>query len=482
MLRQSGDSHPLRESDCHLYNTRMRNILRGVPILFAMALVIFAPIIFSGYSELRKGDTASSRLEAAQHHQVAALRLPWRADLYELAGHEYYHAKEYTLAEAAYQKAFQRHALSAAGWVAWGDVQYLLGNSERAAEIWKQGLEQTDPSEDLYSRLALIYKEQKQYTQAAEYFQRYVSRHLDDASAHYQLGLLLTLSDPQTAASELITASQLDPELDPAVQALRTALNLASLSKSSSAQLVIIGRGLGLVSEWDLAQAAFEQALQADEQNAEAWAWLGEAYQQAGRDDAFTSLERALSLNPNSAVVRGLRGLYFQRVGNNREALIEFQAAAKLQPDDPALYVSIGESFSKLGDMIRALEAYQSAVALAPADINYLRLLAQFCGQNNINIEDAGIVAAQRAVVLEPNDAGLQDLLGWLLLLDARYPEAERTLLRALALDSQNASAHFHLGMLYFQINDQAAAQAHLISARDLGNPDAQAVLNQYFP
>jgi tetratricopeptide (TPR) repeat protein len=460
----------------------MRNALRVLPVLLSIAIVIIAPIIFSGYSELDKGNSAASYLAAAQHHQSAALRLPWRADLYELAGHEYYHAKEYTLAEAAYQKAFQRHALSAAGWVAWGDVHYLMGDTERAAEIWKQGLEQSNPSEDLYSRLALIYKEQKNYAQAAEYFQRYVSNHLDDASAHYQLGLLLTLSDPKTATSELITASQLDPELDPAVQALRTALNLASLSESSSAQLVIIGRGLGLVSEWELAQAAFEQAIQTDEKNAEAWAWLGEAQQQAGNQDAFTSLERALSLNPNSAVVRGLRGLYFQRVGNNREALTEFQAAAKLQPDDPALYVSIGESFSKLGDMIRALEAYQFAVALAPEDVNYLRLLAQFCGQNNINIRDVGVVAAQRAVVLQQDDAGLQDLLGWLLLLDARYPEAERHLLRALELDSQNASAHFHLGMLYFQINDQAAAQAHLISARDLGNTDAQAVLNQYFP
>ena len=464
-----------------LYNTYMRNILRGLPILLVIALAIIAPIIFSGYSELDKGNAAPAYLEAAQHHRSAALRLPWRADLYELAGHEYYHAKEYKLAEVVYQKAFQRHALSAAGWVAWGDVQYLMGDAERAAEIWKQGLEQSNPSEDLYSRLALIYKEQKKYAQAAEYFQRYVSKHLDNASAHYQLGLLLTLSDPQTATSELITASQLDPGLDPVAQTLRTTLNLASLSDAPSARLVIIGRGLGLVSEWELAQAAFEQAIQADEHNAEAWAWLGEAYQQTGQDGS-AELNQALSLNPNLAVVRGLRGLYFQRVGNNREALAEFQAAAKLQPDDPTLYISIGESYSKLGDMIRALEAYQYAALLASEDANYWRLLAQFCGQNNINVKDVGIPAAQRAVVINANDSDLQDLLGWLLLLDARYPEGERHLVRALELDSQNASAHFHLGMLYLQLEDRDAAQAQLVNARDLGNTDAQAVLNQYFP
>jgi hypothetical protein len=36
--------------------------------------------------------------------------------------------------------------------------------------------------------------------------------------------------------------------------------------------------------------------------------------------------------------------------------------------------------------------------------------------------------------------------------------------------------------MLYLQTNRQALAQAQLVRARDLGNTDAQAVLNQYFP
>ena len=222
-------------------------MLRALLILLILTLAIVVPVVYSGYSELDKGDNASSYLEAAQQHQSAAQRIPWRADLYELAGHEYYYAKEYSLAEASYQKAFQRHALSADGWVAWGDVHYLMGETERAAEIWDQGLAQANPSENLYSRLALVYEEKKEYARAAEYFQRYVSNHLQDASAHYRLGLLLTLTDPQTALSELIAASQLDPKLDPAVQTLRTALNLASINDTPSAKLVIIGRGLGQI-------------------------------------------------------------------------------------------------------------------------------------------------------------------------------------------------------------------------------------------
>ena len=460
----------------------MRNILRVMSILIVMFLAVTAPIIASGYSELKQAAVTPSHLEAAQHDLAAAHRIPWRADLYELAGHEYYYAREYSQANAAYEKAFERHALSIDGWVAWGDINYLLKDPVRAGKIWEQGLAQSNPSEKLYSRLAQIYQEKKDFAKAAEYLQRYTSKQVQDASAHYRLGLLLTLTDPQTAAAELVNASQLDPKLDPAVQTLRTALNLASVSDTPSAKYVIIGRGLGLVSEWELARAAFEQARQADGNNAEAWAWLGEAYQQTGGTDALTVLDRALSLNPNSAVVRSLRGLYFQRIGNNREALAEFQAAAAIQPKDPSLYVSIGESYSKLGDMIRALNAYQYATSLVPNDANYWRLLAQFCAQNNIQIKDVGVPAAERAVIIKADDSTLQDTLGWLLLLSARYPEAERHLLRALDLNLQNATAHYHLGVLYLQTERQSLAHAQLISARDLGNPDAQFVLSQYFP
>ncbi len=458
-----------------------RNAPHAGFVLVLLLSAIFTPVIFSGYSELKKATTSNSYIEVAQHYQSAARRIPWRADLYELSAHAYYHAKEYALADAAYQKALQRNALSAEGWVAWGDVNYLNHESQRAAEIWERGLKQQDPSENLYSRLAQIHQESGDYPKAAQYLQRYVSDHLEDASAHYRLGLLLTLSDPNEALSELIAASQLDPQLAPAIQTLRAALNLASLNDAPSERLVIIGRGLGLVNEWQFARAAFESAIQADEKNAEAWAWLGEANQHTDQNSS-EQLDQALRLNPNLSTVRGLRGLYFQRSGNFREALAEFQSAATIEPNNPAWYVSIGESYSKLGDLIRALEAYQYATTLAPDDANYWRLLAMFCAQNVVNLNDVGIPAAQHAVILAKDDSNSQDLLGWSLLLGSRYDDAERHLTRAIELDSQNASAHFHLALVYLQKDDRASAYDHLIQARDLGSKEAESLLNQYFP
>jgi hypothetical protein len=109
-------------------------------------------------------------------------------------------------------------------------------------------------------------------------------------------------------------------------------------------------------------------------------------------------------------------------------------------------------------------------------------LLAIFCAQNQVNIQDIGVPAARQAVILSEDDANSLDVLGWLLILDVSYDAAERMLERALALDAQNASVHLHLGMLNLQTNHRASAYDHLIHARDLGNSDAEAILKQYFP
>lgn len=466
----------------YIIRTMHRNTARVILVLVVLSAAIFTPLVSSGYSELEKAPAAKSYSEMARHYWNAALRIPWRADVYELAGHAYYHGKEYSQADSAYEKAFRRNALSADGWVAWGDVHYLMDDHARAAQIWEQGLEQTDPSENLYSRLSQTYQENGEYAKAADSLQKYVSRHAEDASAHYRLGLLLTLTDSGRALSELIQASQLDPQFDPAVETMRSAVNVASLNDSASARFVLIGRGLALVQEWELARAAFESGISADDRNAEAWAWLGESKQQLAENDGRAELDRAIQLNPDSATVRGLRGLSLQRIGNFREALPEFEAAARLDAKNPAWQVSIGETYSKLGDLIRALQAYQTATTLAPEEAQYWRLLALFCAQNSIHVKDIGILAAEKAVILAENDAASLDLLGWVLLLDARYEDAERQLLRALDVDPQYASAHLHLGMLYMEKQDRPSAYTHLINARDLGSSDAQAILNQYFP
>ncbi|HQU36378.1 MAG TPA: tetratricopeptide repeat protein, partial [Anaerolineales bacterium] len=189
--------------------------LRITLVLLLILLAVAIPILVDGNSEIRKAAEAQSYPEMAEHYVRAAQRLPWRTDLYELAGHAYFHDRDFARADAMYRAAREKNALTPAGWAAWGDANFLNDNTERAIEIWKQGLEQTEFLPGLYQRLAYAMEEQGKFSLAADYFQAHLERDPDDAAAHYRLGLLLTLTDSPSAWTELLAASQLDPQFDP---------------------------------------------------------------------------------------------------------------------------------------------------------------------------------------------------------------------------------------------------------------------------
>ena len=72
-------------------------------------------------------------------------------------------------------------------------------------------------------------------------------------------------------------------------------------------------------------------------------------------------------------------------------------------------------------------------------------------------------------MALAPSDALAHDVLGWAYQLAGRPAEAEGALRRALELDPDLASAHYHLGSLYARVPSmQDRARQHLQRAADL--------------
>jgi len=307
----------------------------------------------------------------------------------------------------------------------------------------------------------------------------------EDARAHYRLGLLLMILDPQAAAGELMLATSLDPEFDPAVQTLRAALNLSQVQGKGPQGWISLGRALGLVEDWPLAAEAFRQAIAADGRSAEAWAWLGEAKQHDGRDGR-AELDKALLLDPKSPIVRGLRGLYWKRQGRHPQALAEYLLAAELEPKNPFWQESIGESYALLGDLTAALKAYQGATEISPQDANAWRLLAVFCNENGVFVEELGLPAARKAVELQPDDLLAQETLGWAYFSSGRLALAERTLLEVLEREPDRLWARLHLAMTYLAQGNSAAAYDQLLQVRNAdkngaAGQSAGQLLNQYF-
>ncbi len=456
-------------------------------LLVAVALLtaVLIPVLYTGYSSIKRADAELSTREyasAAMHYQQAVRLLPWRTDLLEKAGIAEYANKNYPAAIALLNRSSK---LSEQGWVSLGNSYSNTGDMSSALNAYQQGLRFYD-SASLHAGLAYIYRAQKDWPAERDALQNQLRLDASDPYTHYRLGLLLTFLAPEQALTELNLASSLDPETDPAVQTLIAALNLSATQPEASEQMLTIGRALGLVQEWELSLAAFDKAIELDEENAGAWAWLGEAKQQIGQSGSV-ELDRALTLDHTSVIVRALRGLYWSRLGKYEQMRAEYALAAEFEPTNPAWQASLGDAYFKLGDLSLALTSYQKATELAPTETTYWRLLANFCSENGIQVEEVGLPAAQNAAQLAPSDPFALDALGWAYLSSGRYANAEQILLSVIAGYPNFFPAHIHLAMTYLVQGNRAAAfnQLTYIRDADAGGPyaeQAEAMLKQYFP
>lgn len=441
---------------------RNSNALRPLVILAAVALLVTVPILLSGLVEVRRGYAdreIGQHASAAEHLRHGAQRLPWRTDLWELAGIEALAAGRPEEAIPMLERAPVR---GAEGQVALALAYMQTGNLDAARDAYEDALLK-GATVEVYSGLATIYRMQADRLSERAALQNLLLFQPENAAAQYRLGLLLSGTDMDLALIHLQLAAQLDAEYRPVFETLRSALVLAGRESDPGRRYVTVGRALGLVEEWGLAATIFQQAVEADPSNGEAWAWLGEAlWHRKDLGDPSEAMERALELAPGSVVVRGLRGLYWKRMNDEPKAIAEFEAAAALDPENPAWMISLGESRARLGDLVTALADYERAAQADPQNPVYWRMLAQFCGDYNINIADVGLPAAQKVVELVPGDTQGRDLLGWLQLLSGDVQAAKQTLLAVLEVEPNMALAHYHLALVYMQEGDNSAAARHL--------------------
>jgi tetratricopeptide (TPR) repeat protein len=462
---------------------------KWIPLLMIAALLaaIFwqSARLYSGYSEITNAEAeyaVQDYASATESFEQAASLLFWRDDLWEKAGMSASAAGNSPQAIIFLNRASQ---LSEQGWGTLALSYVNTGDIPSALKTYQDGLQVHD-SASLYAGLAYIYRQQKDWEAESDALKQQIRLDANDAYAHYRLGLLLSFLDPEQALSELMLAASLNPETDPAVQTLRTALNISAIQTDPSQKFVTIGRTLGLVQEWELSMAAFEKAISFNAENAEAWAWLGEAKQQTGQDGR-AELDRAIRLDHTSVIARALRGLYWNRQEKYDQMLAEYLLAAEYEPENPAWQASIGDAHYKRGNLIDAIEAYQYATELAPNDATYWRLLAVFCADNSVHVEEIGLPAAQKAFELAPNDPFVLDALGWSYLSSGRYTNAEQTLLDVVARFPSHLPARIHLAMTYLAQGNKSAALTELTYVHDVDGDGpnglfAKQLIEQYFP
>ena len=289
-------------------------------------------------------------------------------------------------------------------------------------------------------------------------------------AAHYGLGLLSASEDPSGALHHLqIAAGGADRGIADKAIVLGAALEQASSITDPAHAAALLGEGYVRVEAWSLARRALAQAVAAEPEYVEAMAYLGHSLDHLGHPaEAERHLQRAVQLAPTTTLPRFLLGLYYRRHGRPRQAEFQFRQALKLDPYDAALYAELGKTWRAEQNYIDAENAFRAAAELAPDHAGFQLLLARFYVDSLIKVRTYGLSAAREAAWLEPDDAEVFDVLGWAYCLVGYLDEAEHTLSRAVALDPDLASAHYHLAVVQRQRGQPAEADYQFWRAVDL--------------
>ena len=207
-------------------------------------------------------------------------------------------------------------------------------------------------------------------------------------------------------------------------------------------------------------------------ENLEASLLLGKAYMRQGDLKAARAVhEQAITQAP--ADMRAYVALAALAPADSPEQMAALQRGWKQVPGNRMLAVFLGSAYERQGRMADAIGVYEKALAANPDDAMLANNLAALL------LEGGGDKASlARALELVRPLAGsadpiLLDTLGWAYFRNDDFPNAVRTLERAVAADAGNALLQYHLGKAYAAAGNPVSARQHLMLALEKGGDQA---------
>jgi len=250
------------------------------------------------------------------------------------------------------------------------------------------------------------------------------------------------------------------------------------------------------------ARKSLEEALQRDPQHLPALTLLAKSYAEQKQIEAgLARVREHVSRQPSSAALQMFLGNWLFTLGRHQEARTAFQAARQADPKmaAPALRLAqldvmegnpdsgrrilqgllasgseplaarllLGSLETRAGNYQAAIGHYRKALEINPRSVMALNDLAYLLVEHD-NQVDEGLRLAQRAKELAPDNAAVDDTIGWAFYRKGLYGSALPHLERAAAGANASALHHYHLAMTHLKSGELAKARTALERARRL--------------
>jgi tetratricopeptide (TPR) repeat protein len=257
--------------------------------------------------------------------------------------------------------------------------------------------------------------------QAEQSYQEAISINPEEADYYSELARIQVFAGKYAeAVTNASNAILLDPNSAIANAVLGWALDFQSQSEPESADILE-------------ALQKLEKAVELNPNSALVRAYYAEvlidenvtAFQQAGEQ-----AQLAIQLDPNLLEAQRAVGYVWERTGNYELAFEAYQNALRINPNLALIHIALGNMYFNNGDSQSAIDSYIRASTLAPEDVIPLRLIAQAYARDG----EFGKASqyAQSAVDLDPSDSRLHGDLGRMHYKNADYDSSIQSLALAI--------------------------------------------------
>jgi tetratricopeptide (TPR) repeat protein len=185
----------------------------------------------------------------------------------------------------------------------------------------------------------------------------------------------------------------------------------------------------------------------------------------AGRyDTAVEEFQKLATANPKSPQIYVALGSAYRMKGDYPNALSALEKATALAPKDPAPLVAQAEVFTTSGRAPQALQKYRAALQIAPNNPTLLNNVAFLLADTGGSLDEA-LKYARRALQIDSKQPRYSDTLGWIYFKQKLNDSALQVFRTLTASNPDNATFHYHLGMVLLQKGDKNDAKAELQNA-----------------
>jgi putative PEP-CTERM system TPR-repeat lipoprotein len=219
---------------------------------------------------------------------------------------------------------------------------------------------------------------------------------------------------------------------------------------------------LVLMAGVELQSGHYEQALEYTEQIQKALPGLYMGYELAGdarmamkdHAEAKTAYDQAWDLVPSATLAIKLSKAAM-RSGKQEEAPEVLLAWLNDHPDDARSLQFLGATYQDIGQNDKAIQVYEKVLAVQPDNVVALNNLAWLYSLFN---DSKALGLAERAYQAYPDDAGIQDTYGWILVQQGQVDKGRGLLKQAMKKLSEVPEVRYHYAVALLKSGEKTEA------------------------